>query len=73
VDMMAICLNKFDSEENLDKNKLPPRKTTKAIAILSSMFVTTFVMVRYKIDVKTVRKNLLNMRILHDTSMLLRL
>jgi hypothetical protein len=43
VDMMAICLNKFDSGENLDKNKLPPRNTTDAMAILSTIFVTTLV------------------------------
>lgn len=58
VDMMVICLNKFDSGENLDKNKLPPRNTTKAIAILSSMFVTMFGFVLYKIDVINSAKKL---------------
>jgi len=43
VDMIVICLNKFDSGENLDKNKLPPRNTTNAMAILSTIFVMMLV------------------------------
>jgi hypothetical protein len=58
VDMIVICSNKFDSGENLDKNKLPPRNTTVAIAILSNIFVNVFVIVRYRMNVINSAKKL---------------
>ena len=58
VHMIVSWWNTFVSGENLDRNKLPPKNTTDAMAILSNIFVNVFVIVRYKIDVVNSAKKL---------------
>jgi hypothetical protein len=42
----------------LDRNKLPPKNPTDAMATLSNIFVNVFAIVRYRIDVKNSAKKL---------------